>query len=270
MLQTVLLRGVAEAVTASVQVVGQGQPVVFLHGLVGLNDHWEEVARRISSSCRCTMLELPLLDLKKDDCSVQGVTELTTQYLKAHTTTPAILVGNSFGGHVALRIALDHPELVSALVLAGSSGLLERTMVQGAPVRPSREWLIEKIGELFYDKSFMRESDLDRAHEALSQKQGARAMVRLSRTARRDHLGERINQIQCPTLLIWGKEDVVTPTEAATQFNELIPDARLVWFDRCGHAPMIECPDRFGAAILAFVNDLDEAASHDHQPQPKA
>jgi pimeloyl-ACP methyl ester carboxylesterase len=244
--------------------VGRGRPVVFLHGLVGLNDHWEGVVQRVRHRLRCILLEIPLLSLSGDDCSIEGVEALTAQFLAdLRGLRPApILVGNSFGGHVALRLALNRPELVGGLVLAGSSGLVEKSMVSDIQIRPSREWLVRKIGELFHDPGrHLRDADVDRAHKELSQRSGARAMVRLSRTARRDGLRERISEIGAPTLLIWGRNDVVTPPEAAEQFLSLLPDARIVWFDECGHAPMMEKPEEFAAAMIGFAGELDGRVS---------
>jgi 2-hydroxy-6-oxonona-2,4-dienedioate hydrolase len=247
--------------------VGQGRPVVFLHGLVGLNDHWEDVVRNVRQRMRCIMLEVPLLQLRGEDCSVGGVSVLTERFLEEHlgigrsTDHQVVLVGNSFGGHVALRIALQRPDMVAGLVLAGSSGLIERTMVREITVRPSREWMRRKIAELFYDPAkHMRESDLDRAHKELTERAGARAMVKLSRSARSDHLGDRIHAIKAPTLLIWGRQDIVTPPEAADEFLRRLPDARIVWFDECGHAPMIEKPEAFARATLDFAAELDRRA----------
>jgi 2-hydroxy-6-oxonona-2,4-dienedioate hydrolase len=244
--------------------IGQGRPVVFLHGLVGLNDHWEDVVRSVNHRLRCIMLEIPLLSLKGEDCSVSGVSAMTERFLEEHlgigkrSDHQVVLVGNSFGGHVALRIALQRPDMVAGLVLAGSSGLIERTMVREITVRPSREWMRRKISELFFDPSkHMRESDLERAHKELSERAGARAMVKLSRSARSDHLGERIQGIKAPCLLIWGKQDIVTPPEAAHEFKAKLPDARLVWFDQCGHAPMIEKPAEFARAVIEFTQELD-------------
>lgn len=247
-------------VRAHVIEVGSGPPILFLHGLVGLNEHWIDVAKRASQHSRCVMLELPLLQLRGEDCSIAGVTELTIRFIEQHLRTnggPApLVVGNSFGGHVALRIALDRPDLVRGLVLAGSSGLIEKSMVREVQIRPTREWLSEKIGELFHDRSKMREADLDRAFAELSNRVGARAMIKLSRSARRNHLGKKIGNITMPTLLIWGKQDIVTPPEAAEQFLKLIPDSRIVWLEPCGHAPMMECPDPFANALVDFIDEL--------------
>lgn len=251
------LKGASGMVPAQVAEAGSGRPIVFLHGLVGLNEHWEGVVPRIRSHATCVLLQLPLLDLKGADCSVDGVTNLTIRYLEEHRTESSVLVGNSFGGHVALRVALERPDLVSGLVLAGSSGLIEKSMVREVQIRPSRDWLAEKIGELFYDRSHMRDADLDRAHAELSDRSRARAMVRLSRTARRNHLGDKIAQIKTPTLLVWGREDVVTPPAAAEEFERLLPNSRIVWIDRCGHVPMVEHPEAFGDAVISFVEELD-------------
>ncbi len=245
-----------EDLSANVLDLGTGMPVVFLHGLVGLNEHWDAVVERVNNRVRCVLFQLPLLQLRRDDCSIHGATRLTEQFLRETMNEPVVLVGNSFGGHVALRLALEAPELVRGLVLAGSSGLIEKSMVSDIQLRPSREWLSRKIGELFYDQCHMREADLDRAFKELSDRGGARAMVKLSRSARRDHLGERIGEIAAPTLLIWGKQDIVTPPEAAEGFKRMIRRSKLVWFDRCGHAPMIEQPDQFAEALLAFSDEL--------------
>lgn len=242
--------------SALVREIGTGTPIVFLHGLVGLNEHWESVVDRVRTGLRCVLFELPLLQLRGDECSIHGATDLTARFLREHLGTPAILVGNSFGGHVALRIALDHPSLVRGLVLAGSSGLIEKSMVSDIQIRPSKEWLRRKIGELFFDPNNMREADLDRAYAELSNRGGARAMVKLSRSARRDHLGERIADIAAPTLLIWGRQDIVTPPEAAEGFHRMIHGSRLVWLENCGHAPMIERADLFADELLQFAQRL--------------
>ncbi len=245
---------------ATVHDRGEGVPIVFLHGLVGLNEHWEGVVARVEHNVRCILFELPLLSLRGDDCSIQGVARLTADFLRDYLDEPAVLVGNSFGGHVALRVALEQPDLVRGLTLAGSSGLIEKSLVSDIQIRPSKEWLRRKIGELFHDQSLMREEDLERAHRELTDRGGARAMVKLSRSARRDHLGDKITQIQVPTLLLWGREDIVTPPEAAEGFHRMIRGSRLVWFENCGHAPMIERPEGFAEELLRFAATLPALA----------
>jgi pimeloyl-ACP methyl ester carboxylesterase len=262
--RAILIPGAHGPIPATIVDVGPRSKAVptfvFLHGLVGLNEHWEKVVRRFSANARCLMLQIPLLELSGDDCSIQGVSSLTAKFLQDYFgrdgDLPVALVGNSFGGHVALRLAIERPDLVQALVLAGSSGLIEKSMVSDVQIRPSREWLRRKIGELFFDPKHLSESDIERAFKELSSRTGARAMVRLSRSARRNHLGAKLGQIKMPTLLIWGREDIVTPPEAAEGFRASIPGSRIVWFDRCGHAPMIESPDQFADTLVGFIPEV--------------
>ncbi|MEO0630289.1 MAG: alpha/beta hydrolase [Planctomycetota bacterium] len=258
-----LLGRSGKPVTAKVNRFGQGTRVCFLHGLVGLNEHWELAARSISDRADCILFQLPLLQLKGTDCSIDGVVDLTAKYLREHLDGPTVLVGNSFGGHVAVRLAIEAPEAVSGLILAGSSGVIEKTLVREVQLRPSRNWLAERLNELFYDDSYVRDQDLDRAHEELSHRSGARAMIKLSRSARKDHVGARLGMVQCPALLVWGRQDVVTPPEAAEQFHAALPNSKLVWFDDCGHVPMMEKSEEFSAEMRRFLDTIDHAASEE-------
>ncbi len=236
--------------------VGSGAPVVFLHGLLGVKEHFIPSAELLADRAECWLVQAPLLDLRGGQCSVRGASELVGNYLARVVREPAVLVGNSLGGHIALRIALEHPEQVRALVLAGSSGLFERTFEKDVQHRPSREWLERKITDLFCDPSRMPEGVVDRAYEELSQRKAARALVRLSRTAKADHMGDRLGRIPHETLLLWGRQDTVTPASVAEEFSQLMPRARITWLERCGHAPNIERPVEFAAGIRAFLDEI--------------
>ncbi len=239
---------------------GGGRPVIFLSGLIGQNLHWVPVIRRAARSARCMAVQVPLLELHGDDCGVPGVRDMIAGFIRSTLRCPATLVGSSFGGHVALRVAIEQPELVDGLVLTGSSGLAEKPILGAEMPQKSRDYIEEKVAELFHDRARMSQSDVDRAHSELNDRSKARAMIRLSRSCRRDHVGDELHRIKAPTLVLWGRQDIVTPPEAASEFAERIPDARLVWLERCGHAPMIERPDEFSDALVSFVGELNAAS----------
>jgi pimeloyl-ACP methyl ester carboxylesterase len=232
---------------------GAGQTLVVLNGLLGLNKHWFEVMHRVSDSCRCVLIEPPLLELKGEMCSVKGVTRIVIDALERLGAAPAVLAGNSLGGHVAMRIALERPELVKGLVLMGSSGLFERTFERNVMHAPSRAWLDNKIGDLFSDRANVPPGMVDEAYAELSQRKGARAIVKLGKSAKNDHLGEEVPNLRVPTLLLWGRQDTVTPPEVAEEFRSLIPGSRLEWIDRCGHAPQLERPEELASHLGAFM-----------------
>jgi pimeloyl-ACP methyl ester carboxylesterase len=237
---------------------GSGPRTIFLHGLMGLNEHWDTSVRWLAGHLRCEMLEFPLLELPPDDGTVAGVTALVIQYLEetAGQREPVVLVGNSFGGHVALRVAMERPELVSALVLAGASGLWEYNGIHDFTTRPTLEWMRTRLEEIFHDPRHVRDEEIARVHEAVNLRSFARALLRISRSVRRDCLADRLGAVRAPSLLVWGRQDRITPPDVGYQFANALPGARLAWIDDCGHAPMIEHPDRFAAEVSAFVGSV--------------
>ncbi len=240
--------------------VGSGEPLVILNGLLGINAHWFGCLGPLAPRAECLLLQPPILEMRGKGCSVDGVLHLVVSVLETLIDRPAVFVGNSLGGHIALRMALEYPEMVRGLVLIGSSGLFERTFDNDWEHNPSREWLQRKIGGLFHDPTRMMPGMVDMAHEELSRRTAARALVRLGKSAKRDHLGERLHTIRHPVMLLWGKQDIVTPPEVAQDFHGLIPGSRLHWIDRCGHAPQIERPQEVGEGIASFLDDLASGA----------
>jgi pimeloyl-ACP methyl ester carboxylesterase len=235
---------------------GAGPPMVFLHGLLAQNEHWLDAVRHLEHRFRCELVEIPILDLPDEDCSIGGATGLILRFLDSVIGGPSILVGNSFGGHIALRVAMARPDLVSALVLVGPSGLAGGMALNTPTTRPSRQRVREGLNELLYDPAFILESDIERIHEALGHRSRARAMVRLSRSVRADNLAGRLRRVAAPALLLWGRQDRITRPEVAHMFEAELPDTRTVWFDRCGHVPMIEHPQRFADEVLAFAGSV--------------
>ena len=78
-------------------------------------------------------------------------------------------------------------------------------------------------------------------------------IVATAKSAIRHNLGDKLHLIKIPVLLIWGKEDSVTPPFVGEKFEELLPDAKLYLIDKCGHAPMMEKPDEFNEILKSFL-----------------
>ena len=64
----------------------------------------------------------------------------------------------------------------------------------------------------------------------------------------------RLPNIETPTLLIWGENDLVTPPEVAVEFNSLLPNSDLIWIKKCGHAPMMEHPKEFNRILFNWLD----------------
>ncbi|MCB0530486.1 MAG: alpha/beta fold hydrolase, partial [Saprospiraceae bacterium] len=81
-------------------------------------------------------------------------------------------------------------------------------------------------------------------------------VIATAKSAVRHNLGDNLHQITAPTLLIWGREDQVTPAFVGEKFHELIDTSRLIFLENCGHAPMMEHPDVFNKHLEDFLAEV--------------
>jgi pimeloyl-ACP methyl ester carboxylesterase len=227
---------------------GQGVPLVMLHGMMGSPENWRPVFSELPPTCRAVALRFPFFDDGYSFDSVRTVRDYAQGYLEKAGFDKFVVCGNSLGGHVALDLAVNMPGRIIGMVLTGSSGLFERTF--GSVVtRPSREWVHEKIREIFYSESHTTDEMVDAVIEVISVRRNVRTLIQIAKSAKRDNVAERLKHITCPALLLWGRQDQVTPPQVAEEFHRCLADSELVWFDRCGHAPMMEYPHDFAVNL---------------------
>jgi pimeloyl-ACP methyl ester carboxylesterase len=232
---------------------GAGEPVILLHGLMGQMQHWDAVLERLERGCRAIALDLPIFHRALREPSLDALARHVVDFMDALDIPRAVVGGNSLGGHVALRLALEHGDRVGGLVLAGSSGLFERRFSSGVPHRPDRAWVRAKMEDVFFDRALVTDGWVDEAHRVVTTPASALRVLRFARDARRDNLESRLGSVLAPTLLVWGRDDRITPPEVGRRFRELIRGAQLHWLDRCGHAPMLERPEAFAALVAEWL-----------------
>lgn len=232
---------------------GTGEPVLLLHGLMGQMHHWDPVLEALGEHCRALALTLPIFHRSLREASIAALGRYVLGFMDALDLPRAVIGGNSLGGHVALRLGLDHAERVSGLVLTGSSGLFERGFASGVPHRPDRDWVRRKMEEVFFDPGLVTAGWVDDVHRVVTTPASALRVLRFARDARRDNLEHRLGEIRMPTLLVWGLDDRITPPEVAERFRALIPDSHLWQLARCGHAPMLEWPEPFAGAVTDWL-----------------
>lgn len=248
---------------------GHGQPLVLLHGMLGEIENWQGVLSQAPADCRAIALHLPFFDgvYLSDVPSTQAYVR---RFLDESNIDQVILGGNSFGGHVALRLALEMPDRVIGLVLTGSSGLFEREIGSHRGANPPREWYHMKMAEVFYDPARVTDALVDRVMEALDNRRCRRVLVSMAKSAKRDNLAAELPRVKCPTLLLWGKQDEITPPEVAEEFHQLLPNSELGWLDECGHAAMIEQPAAFSAAVQEWWSKYAFSSRDHHAPESVA
>lgn len=242
---------------------GDGAPVVLLHGLMGTMHDWDSVLDILGEGSRAIAPSLPIFDPALSRISVEGVAEWVLRFLDALGLEHVALGGNSLGGHVALAVALAAPERVSALILTGSSGLFERNFTRGVKGnftrgvlhRPSAAFVREKMEEIFFDPAFVTPEAVEAVRRSVLEPAIALRVIRMARAAKRNNLLAHLGAITVPTLIVWGREDRITPLAVAECFHATMPGSTLIVLRHCGHAPMIEQPEAFGAITRAWLEE---------------
>lgn len=240
---------------------GNGEPLVLLHGLFGALSNFEPLISYFRNHNKVIVPMLPLLDMDILHTSVGGLAKYVHRFLEARDHKGVHLMGNSLGGHVALVHTLKHPERIRSLILTGSSGLFENGMGDSYPKRGDYEYIKKKTELTFYDPKTATKELVDEVYSITNNRLKAIKIIALAKSAIRNNLGEELNQVKLPTLLIWGNNDTITPPFVAQEFHKLIPNSELYFIDKCGHAPMMEVPDEFNAILHKFLKKLNEPAT---------
>ena len=240
---------------------GEGEPLVLLHGLFGALSNFETLIEYFRQHYKVIVPILPLFELDILHSTVGGIAKFVHRFLESRDLKDVHLLGNSLGGHVALIHVLKHPERIKSLTLTGSSGLFENGMGDSYPKRGDYEYIKNKTELTFYDPKTATKELVDEVYGIINNRIKAIKIISLAKSAIRNNLGEELNQIKQPTLLIWGNNDNITPPFVAREFNKLIPNSELHFVDKCGHAPMMEVPDEFNIILHKFLKKLNEPAT---------
>ncbi|HEY9364923.1 MAG TPA: alpha/beta hydrolase [Chitinophagaceae bacterium] len=240
---------------------GEGEPLVLLHGLFGALSNFEYLVEYFRQYYKVVVPMLPLFELDILHTTVGGLEKFVYKFLETKDYRSIHLLGNSLGGHVALIHVLRHPERIKSVILTGSSGLFENGMGDTYPKRGDYDYMRKKTEMTFYDPAIATKELVDEIYEIVNNRIKAIKIIALAKSAIRNNLGEELNQIKQPTLLIWGNNDAVTPPFVAREFNRLIPNSELYFIDKCGHAPMMEVPDEFNVILYKFLKKLNEPAT---------
>lgn len=229
--------------------------LVLIHGMFGGLSNFDPLIDCLEGYS-IYVPDIPLYELKKRELTIPGLADWLHNFLEAQQIKNPILLGNSMGGHVALEFAHKYPAETRALVLTGSSGLLEYDFGSSFPKRKSREYLKERANMTFYD-DLADDVIVDEILEVVNSRKKLLSLLKLTRSTHSHNMESMLPDIHQPALLVWGKQDVVTPPKVALKFESLLPNARLKWIDQCGHAPMMERPDEFSAHMNNFLSELE-------------
>ena len=265
--------------------IGDGPPVVFVHGHAGCWQNWLENIPHFARDHRVIALDLPGFgwsQMPRGDISITGYARTVDLVCEQLGVDSAAVVGNSMGGFIAAEMAIRHPDRVARLVLVAAAGLSRHYIRIPIRVMSSRHLnpeLLYKLAAAPYPRArvMARRKRLRKLAlwavvlypERLSPPMAAYliagsgrpgaapASVALATYDFRDRVGE----IRCPTLVLWGEDDFVIHAGAADRYEKLVPQSRKVVFADTGHVPMLERPARFNAEVARFLEEGEARAS---------
>lgn len=245
--------------------------VVFLHGsgpgASGASNFRDNYAQFVDAGYRVLLPDLIGYGASSKPEGIDYTLDLFTATmvgaLKAHGVEKAALIGNSLGGGIAIQIALDHPEMVTSLVLMAPGciedqleyfkmpGIAKMKSGFGSPdfnIDEQRSLIRNLVHPSFADKIT---EELVASRFAVAQTQPKDVLARM----KTPNLAPRIGALGQPILVLWGRDDEFCPESGMQHFLNADCNARCISFTKVGHWVQVERAAEFNSYTLAFLND---------------
>ena len=247
------------------------EPILLLHGTSASLHTWEGWVKELAPQRRVISLDLPGFGLTgpfpNGDYRVEHYTAFLLALLDHLQVKRVVLVGNSFGGQLAWRFALAHPERSARLVLVDAAGYPRNAesvpigfRLAGIPALAPlmsrllpRSMIESSVRNVYGDPDKVDDELVERYYQLTLREGNRQALRQRFAQAPSGELHERIGELQLPTLIIWGARDRLIPPDNAERFAADIAGSQRVLFDDLGHVPQEEDAQRTVAVLIAFL-----------------
>jgi len=232
-----------------------GEKCIFVHGAGGSSQSWYFQKKHLQESMEVILIDLPGHG-KSHGNGCDTVEELRDTVYKAIQRSDiekCYMAGHSMGGAITMSFALSHPDILKGMILIGTGAKLKvfPEILEG--VLKNKEKTIKKIVEFAFSKKV----------PLILKENGFKEMMKCKKeTIYRDFYAcdhfdvmNTINNVQIPTLIICGKDDLFTPQKYSEYLHKEIKGSRLSLIEGAGHMAMLEKPDEVNKAIEKFIAD---------------
>jgi pimeloyl-ACP methyl ester carboxylesterase len=242
---------------------GSGPVVILLHGLGADVSSWAATVGPLSQKYRVIapdQVGFGRSDKPMINYRIATLVDFLDAFYKELKIEKASLVGNSLGGWTAAAFAIAHPEKVERLALVDAAGF---RITQGFDSRVA-SWLNPStlddtkqiLSLIFYNKqAFVNDVTAGAFFTRKVMANDGYTVQRFIDAAMRgdDVLDDRLSRVKQPTLIIWGREDLLTPLAMGERFKKEIAGSQLLVIEKCGHVPQLEKATEFNAALMKFL-----------------
>lgn len=247
--------------------VGVGPTVILLHGLGGDVSNWAMTVPALAKQFH--VLAIDQIGFGKSDKPLMNyrigtMVDFLNGFYKQVGISKATLVGNSLGGWIAAAFTLAHPDKVEKLVLVDAAGysparagLPKLTREQLAPLNASTLAELKQVLSLvFYNKALLTDAFIEKMFSDKLKRGDGYTINQFTEMVLRgdDFLDGKTKLIKAPTLVVWGREDGLTPLAIGEAYAQDIAGAEKAYIEKCGHVPQLECAAAFNAALLKFLS----------------
>lgn len=233
---------------------GSGEPLVLLHGWKNDLEIWNPIAPFLNNY-RIIRLDLPGFgesDSPSEAWDVSDYAEFLNKFLEKLDISKIILVGHSFGGRVAIKFSVLHPEKVFKLILVDSGG------VRLKPIKRFFAFILAKLGKVLIFLPFIKIEEIkEKFYKAIKAGDYLEKNPVLKQTFLKviaEDLREEAKKIRVPTLIIWGERDIITSLEEAKILQQSIPKSQLEIIKDVGHLSFLEKEKEFLDILRNFLN----------------
>lgn len=249
-----------------------GPALVLLHGSNASLHTWEPWAAQLGTDFRVISVDLPSHGLTGavpgDDYSQQGMVAFVKEFTAALKLQRFALAGNSMGGGIAARLAIDYPGLLTHLILVDASGMPTATPQDpGLGFRLARIPIVRNImlyvtpknlfedglKKAIHDDTLVTPAMVDRYWELACREGNRAATLKRFQTQNDTYIQDNVAKITAPTLILWGETDTLTPRDIGTAYAAAIKGSKLIVYKNVGHIPMEEVPEQSARAVREFL-----------------
>lgn len=248
---------------------GSGPTLVLIHGTAASLHTWEEWTKILEKDFKVVSLDMPAFGLtgpnKTGEYTLDFYAEFLDNFLSKIGETQFSLAGNSLGGGIAWNYAANYPDKVEKLILIDASGypmeteptlafkLAKNDLTAKALLKITPKSLfVKSMKEVYHNDDLITDELIERYYDLYLRPGNRQAFIDRVQKHGTANI-EKIKTIEAPTLLMWGKHDHWIPVKFAKQFQEDLPNDRLIIYEDAGHVPMEEIPEKSAMDAKNFL-----------------